>query len=49
MILSEIPKNLLETITVIIISVLIITYSYSDDDIINLVPVVGLFSAAASE
>ena len=47
MILSEIPKNLLETITVIIISVLIITYSYSDDDIINLVPVVGLFGAAA--
>ena len=36
MILSEIPKNLLETITVIIISVLVITYSYSDDDIINL-------------
>ena len=47
MILSEIPKNLLETITVIIISVLIITYSYSDDDINNLVPVVGLFGAAA--
>jgi ABC-type bacteriocin/lantibiotic exporter with double-glycine peptidase domain len=47
MILSEIPKNLLETITVIIISVLVITYSYSDDDIINLVPVVGLFGAAA--
>jgi ATP-binding cassette, subfamily B, bacterial PglK len=47
MILSEIPKNLLETITVIIISVLITTYSYSDDNIINLVPVVGLFGAAA--
>ena len=46
MIISEIPKNLLETITVIIISVLIITHS-SDDNIINLIPVIGLFGAAA--
>tara|TARA_B100001057_G_scaffold310659_1_gene310749 strand:- start:6833 stop:8605 length:1773 start_codon:yes stop_codon:yes gene_type:complete len=47
MILSEIPKNLLETITVIIISTLIVLYSFSDNDIVNLIPVVGLFGAAA--
>tara|TARA_B100001057_G_C22857785_1_gene953359 strand:- start:2264 stop:4033 length:1770 start_codon:yes stop_codon:yes gene_type:complete len=47
MILSEIPKNLLETITVIIISALIITYSFSDDNTTNLIPIVGLFGAAA--
>tara|TARA_B100000886_G_scaffold329948_1_gene279869 strand:- start:489 stop:1943 length:1455 start_codon:yes stop_codon:yes gene_type:complete len=47
MILSEIPKNLLETITVIIISTLIVLYSFSDNDIVNIIPVVGLFGAAA--
>tara|TARA_Y100000768_G_scaffold113266_1_gene83451 strand:- start:6915 stop:8690 length:1776 start_codon:yes stop_codon:yes gene_type:complete len=47
MFLSEIPKNLLETITVLMISSLIFFYSFNNVGIIDLVPIVGLFGAAA--
>ncbi len=47
MFLSEIPKNMLETITVLIVSSLIFFYLFYDNNIINLIPVAGLFGAAA--
>ncbi len=47
MFLSEIPKNMLETITVLIVSALIFFFLFYDNNIVNLIPVVGLFGAAA--
>ena len=47
MFISEIPKNMLETITVLIVSLLIFFLFFNDNNISNLIPVIGLFGAAA--